>query len=293
MMHKIISKICSLAKSSYSKAKTPAEKEKILGDIEFKLLRQHGHSEDSKSKIRLILGGVKSMALNNDYRLCDNKPKTTRPTKSIARNGTATEETKTSNETAKQNLLKEMSLKIEKLAGKSFKNTSTIDEKKIILENIQKRLIETVKEKDKASRSSTNKTDAYVSLIMEGIKQVIEKTVNDSRRMTIIEFHGKPENDFLETDLLETDDINNQIDLDNDIDIENISHSALRSLTTEADCTARTTHICSNLKSLNEFVCTYDDTIIPLEHVCDGSVACPDGSDEKNCAVHGKCLFPF
>lgn len=245
------------------------------------MLRSTGDGE--ADNVKLIMQGVKAMARNNGFHLCSQRVSKNFSPKKNLRNGTLTEDYAIDNNTAKQNLLKEMELKIEKLASKSFQNTTTDDEKRQILDNIQKRLIETVKQKDKASGSKGTKTDSYISLIMDGIKHVMDKTANDSRRMTIIEFHGRPENDRLEAD-----DGLNQVDSNNRINIESTTLGGLRSLTTEVECTIKVDRICSNLKSLNEFLCTYDDTVIPLEHVCDGAVACPDDSDEKNCAVHGK-----
>ncbi|XP_049870952.1 uncharacterized protein LOC126370211 [Pectinophora gossypiella] len=326
--HKIIQKVCGMVKKQiHDDDVSSEERDAILNQIRDRLDKTAKALElQDTSHIQLILKGVTLLADKENYKkLCTvqnntddyttlgnsfdsgsyNTSTTTNKLEGALEDMPESTQKSISEDTSKDNTekrqgnLESIMARMDAIVQKAVINTSSIDEKRQNVEIAKQHILKSFRREAEKENRFGNKTEMMVNLIAAGIDSTLQKLiVNESRRMSALQQQQQQRL------------IQSQESLKDDIAIEALAQSSIVTeqptrkvpdvtnnpmlvLTKSYECSDAIENTCRDLRILDTFKCEYDGTSLTTVQVCDGSIDCPDGSDEKNCIkqvitkVHG------
>lgn len=233
------------------------EKAKILRDLEEKLeSTNYAELPDRNVYAKMVMEGIKTMVLNNENDIC-NRNISDIDINMILKEHNISNFRRSSGK--KKEMLKTISGKIESLVKKALDNKTTVEDKDRAISNVKGHLMKQYSQSH--SLKNESESNKMMGLILEGVEVMRLKYENNHNRR------------------LESND---------NIDDSNVGTTPNLALTLEDTCDAVSTKTCTSLKALDQHVCTYDDTVISVQKICDGIVDCPDASDEKDCIKQGR-----
>lgn len=291
----IVQKIYNLTSQSLLNG-TPDEKEEMLKSIKTKLLKSAvALGANGDKYVELIMRGIKLMA---DNKITLIKPKDKKVSEGFARIRNSNKEELTET-TDNNNPAKEMASKILALIQKNFGRARSPKERKQILENIKQRVMERAKQKHDLIHNKHDEIKAYTDLVSRGMELMMDEITQKKRRMIMEIVNNKAltnqdeeniEDEYKQlqqrTNFLGHGDVQkSQLETGNEKPTSQATDYP--TLTTPFSCEGVLTETCTEIKSLNEFVCD-KGVRFPLHKLCDGVSDCFDGSDERSCFFEGR-----
>uniref|UniRef100_A0A2A4JSP3 Uncharacterized protein n=1 Tax=Heliothis virescens TaxID=7102 RepID=A0A2A4JSP3_HELVI len=196
----------------------------------------------------------------------------------------------------KKEVIKDIANKIQTLAKMHMKDAKTAESKKIIMEKIKNRIMNSAQHKHAQLHHKHDELKAYSSLIAQGVElsmqKMLAKKAENGRRM------DSPEDLKLPSEEVNTEvsEQKNDTNLENEIlkktmvalDIEEINKykdliiESLNQSSIDPRCDEIVEDTCLSIQAFHRIPCGQGKSI-PIEHLCNGVVDCLDEVDEVNC----------
>lgn len=257
----IIKKIEKIG-DSFSRASID-EKPKLLSRLEEKLrvVATQSFGNAAPKYIELIMQGVKLKVFNNTM--------------------DASESDKYDGEeyTIKDHITKKITDQIEDFVKKYLLTVHSIEDKRIFLENVRKKILETAQEKHLQELNGD----------IVSYNNIITNSFNEILKRSLVHYSRRNFNDVGRSQEKETQSFNHGFEHD-EMGNKSIFSNDIESINTDKECIVSTALVCSEVNTLSELRCTVgdkSDKIIQLKNICDGIVDCSNGSDETNCRDQG------
>lgn len=288
-VERIIQKVYNLTSQSLKDA-SPNEREKIMKDIEAKLIKSAVPLGSKADKyVKLIMQGLHIMANNltkhqSDHtgtKLHNYRKDSGAQTAAFSKNAAA----------------KDLAKKILRLAEKYVNQTDkTQNQKQKIMEDIKNKILETAKQKHDLIHVKHHEIKKYTDLITRGMELMMKKMTqgqDTKQRRMIMEIVNSNRDGSESKEIRQHNDLFYKANIENNrIDDDSPTEPAMKEFniitTTPVSCDDFFHRTCLDIKSLNEFVCRKDGSSIPLSNLCDGVPDCEDGTDEGDCVHQGK-----
>nr|XP_012553290.3 uncharacterized protein LOC101745994 [Bombyx mori] len=277
IVESIIKKICNISLSSINNS-THEEKVVMLSDIEKKLKASAlALGSDGRMYTKIIMHSLKYMLFNDskeheDVTVVDQDLPTTTVVAIRRKNYdiVTTHSTKTTEKRDKGKIIQSIVSGVQSLAQKLAKENNLSKDMKSLIDHLKKTIKNLLKKKKKGGKPLNE--NLYTDIIAAGVNLMIK---NNSKQT------------FLEETRRNNKDVKDSAEIKSDIKRKNF---LLRNTTpftkprkVNTKCKYAIDKACSEIRSMQNYICRYDKAEIPLDRLCNRINDCLDKSDEKNC----------